>query len=112
MTVNDVDRRLPLDFVYQLALSTVSLGDKQCLLRELKAVDEEQGCPQDCDCTDPRVCRCARWNGGQVPYVAVADSKFGHLVPVSYTHLTLPTKRIVEISVGVGQIKKKIQLNK
>eukprot|EP00656_Telonema_subtile_P005002 TRINITY_DN12278_c0_g1_i3.p1 TRINITY_DN12278_c0_g1~~TRINITY_DN12278_c0_g1_i3.p1 ORF type:complete len:267 (+),score=19.05 TRINITY_DN12278_c0_g1_i3:125-925(+) len=28
-------------------------------------------------------------------------------IPVSYTHLTLPTKRIVEISVGVGTLKKK-----
>ena len=29
------------------------------------------------------------------------------LIPVSYTHLTLPTKRIVESSVGGGTLKKK-----
>ena len=29
------------------------------------------------------------------------------LSPVSYTHLTLPTKRIVEISVGDVSLKKK-----
>ena len=31
--------------------------------------------------------------------------------PVSYTHLTLPTKRIVEISVVAGQLKKKKKKN-
>eukprot|EP00828_Plagiopyla_frontata_P032988 TRINITY_DN4288_c0_g1_i3.p2 TRINITY_DN4288_c0_g1~~TRINITY_DN4288_c0_g1_i3.p2 ORF type:complete len:311 (+),score=55.88 TRINITY_DN4288_c0_g1_i3:185-1117(+) len=31
----------------------------------------------------------------------------GAYIPVSYTHLTLPTKRIVQISVGDGSVKKK-----
>eukprot|EP00658_Telonema_sp_P-2_P013843 TRINITY_DN15248_c0_g1_i6.p1 TRINITY_DN15248_c0_g1~~TRINITY_DN15248_c0_g1_i6.p1 ORF type:complete len:103 (-),score=4.87 TRINITY_DN15248_c0_g1_i6:14-322(-) len=31
----------------------------------------------------------------------------GAIISVSYTHLTLPTKRIVEISVGGGSFKKK-----
>ena len=33
--------------------------------------------------------------------------RFMDPIPVSYTHLTLPTKRIVEISVAAGALKKK-----
>ena len=38
--------------------------------------------------------------------------KKGCETPVSYTHLTLPTKRIVEISVVAGSLKKQNTKNK
>ena len=39
--------------------------------------------------------------------IAVLKGNAYGLGPVSYTHLTLPTKRIVEISVGAVTLKKK-----
>ena len=39
--------------------------------------------------------------------VYLAENEAGSVRAVSYTHLTLPTKRIVEISVGAGLLKKK-----
>eukprot|EP00658_Telonema_sp_P-2_P072637 TRINITY_DN6175_c0_g1_i5.p1 TRINITY_DN6175_c0_g1~~TRINITY_DN6175_c0_g1_i5.p1 ORF type:complete len:151 (+),score=22.96 TRINITY_DN6175_c0_g1_i5:217-669(+) len=41
------------------------------------------------------------------PCKTPSRSPYSALIPVSYTHLTLPTKRIVEISVGAVSFKKK-----
>eukprot|EP00656_Telonema_subtile_P012322 TRINITY_DN16199_c0_g1_i2.p1 TRINITY_DN16199_c0_g1~~TRINITY_DN16199_c0_g1_i2.p1 ORF type:complete len:107 (-),score=15.84 TRINITY_DN16199_c0_g1_i2:68-388(-) len=39
--------------------------------------------------------------------LAIEESEMSTVMSVSYTHLTLPTKRIVEISVGAVSFKKK-----
>ena len=44
---------------------------------------------------------------GKVAEIYVQNGQAVEYGPVSYTHLTLPTKRIVEISVGAGSLKKK-----
>ena len=78
------------------------VGSEMCIRDRIDARHHGQSFKKSRHISGTSVRRCNKSVDDRAQHIGTGQCR-----PVSYTHLTLPTKRIVEISVGAAVLKKK-----